>query len=88
MTTNHTPMQIARDLMDRDHSLTVRQATEQAYRMAFDVQVRRVAELEAALRAMADLAHTTTRPSGEPALCRALLDIEGIARAAIAKGQS
>ena len=45
------------------------------------------AELLATLRALADLARSTPRPSGQHALCRTLLDIEGIARAAIAKAE-
>ncbi|MGP1677894.1 MAG: hypothetical protein ACTS6J_12140 [Burkholderiales bacterium] len=45
-------------------------------------------ELVAALSALADLARNQPRPSGEHALCRTLLDIEGIARAAIDKARA
>ena len=44
-------------------------------------------DLLATLRALADIARTTTRPSNAPDVCRALLDIEGIARAAVAEAE-
>lgn len=44
-------------------------------------------EMAAALSAIADLARSITRPSGHPALCRSLLDIEGIARATLARAR-
>jgi hypothetical protein len=43
----------------------------------------RIVKLETALRALADLAHTATRPNNAHDTCRALIDIEGIARAAV-----
>jgi len=50
-------------------------------------KANRIKELESTLMALASLARSTTRPSGQPELCRVLLDIEGIARAVVCKAK-
>ena len=47
--------------------------------------IQHLDRLRAVLRAIADLARVCPRPTGEPELCRCLLDIEGMARAAVSE---
>jgi hypothetical protein len=42
-------------------------------------EIKRITELARAVQSVARLAETCPRPSGEPELCRTLLDISGIA---------
>jgi len=85
-TTKMTLADELRDLVTSVQDSKTRDAMLRAA-TALEASEKREKAKNRTLSALAELARTTTRPSEQPALCRALLDIEGIARAALALGQ-
>lgn len=77
---------ISREQHGVKHQVTLQLRLDMATGPTYIDSVEREAEMDAAnveriLRAIAELARTQPRPSGEHQLCRTLLDIERLARA-------